>query len=66
MKRVWTYISEKQCRVVCIIILILMFTIEAAAMFFFEKDTVSFNVLMGAVIACPFLFVFFLQGAWRV
>lgn len=61
MKQLWKHLSEKQCAV----ILIVMYGLEMAAGHFFEKDTQPFNILMGIVIACPFVFTFFLQGAWR-
>ena len=65
MKQLWKHLSEKQCAVICVVILIVMYGLEMAAGHFFEKDTQPFNILMGIVIACPFVFTFFLQGAWR-
>lgn len=63
----WLYkrFSGQKCTVICGFILLLMFSLEIIAVDFFIKDTVPFNVLMGIVIFCPFVFTFFLQGAWR-
>lgn len=65
MKWLWKRFSERQCAVICVIILLIMFGLEAVAVQFFEKDTLPFNLLMGLVLVCPFVFTFFLQGAWR-
>ena len=65
MKRLWKYLSKKQCAAICTATLIVMFGLETAAVHFCEKDTCPFNILMGIVIACPFVFTFFLQGVWR-
>ncbi len=65
MKRLCKYLSEKQCAAICTATIMIMFGVETAAVHFFEKDTLLFNILMGIVIACPFVFTFFLQGAWR-
>ena len=65
MKQLWKHLSKKQCTVICVVILLMMYGLEIAAVHFFEKDTQPFNIFMGVVIACPFIFTFFLQGAWR-
>lgn len=39
MKWLWKRFSERQCAVICVIILLIMFGLEAVAVQFFEKDT---------------------------
>lgn len=63
-KHFFPKLTTRQSAIACCIVLCVMFAMETIALDFFEKDTVPFNVLVGCVIACPFIFVFFLQGVW--
>lgn len=65
MKRLWKWVSPKQCAVICAIVFLIMFGSEAVAVQFYEKHTPPFLVLMGIVLICPFVFTFFLKGVWR-
>lgn len=65
MKKLWKHLSEKQCAVICIVILFVIYGLEMAAVHFCEKNTMPFSILMGIATACPFALVFFLQGTWR-
>lgn len=63
-KHFFPKLTVRQSAIACCIVLCVMFAMEAIALRFFEKDTAPFQILMGCVIACPFIFVVFLQGVW--
>lgn len=63
-KHLFPKLTVRQSVIACCIVLWVMFAMETIALRFFEKDTAPFQILMGCVIACPFIFVVFLQGVW--
>lgn len=63
-KHLFPKLTVRQSAIACCIVLCVMFAMETIALRFFEKDTAPFRILMGCVIACPFIFVVFLQGIW--
>lgn len=63
-KHLFPKLTVRQSAIACCIVLCVMFAMETIALRFFEKDTTSFRILMVCVIACPFIFVVFLQGVW--
>lgn len=63
-KRLFPKLTVRQSAIACCIVLCAMFAMETITLRFFEKDTTPFRILMGCVIACPFIFVVFLQSVW--
>ncbi len=63
-KHLFPKLTVRQSTIACCIVLWVMFAMETIVLRFFEKDTVPFQISMGCVIACPFIFVVFLQGVW--
>ena len=63
-KPLFPKLTVRQSAIACCIVLCVMFDMEMITLRFFEKDTAPFSILIGCVIACPFIFVVFLQGVW--